>query len=164
MSVLDQEVGLVQNPAYGALLLASFANGYTESHPEHNGVPLPYLFVALPLLLNRDFLDVIEGTRLGLRKFAEKFMSGEQGTTDLLLSINKRAIESRPLTLESIEMMLLSGLGDLNPETGNVRPNRIVGLGGNRDLPKTADLAHRLGGWFSELSLFEIGTILKVAF
>ncbi len=164
MSVLDEEIKLVQNPAYGALILAGFVQGYTEGHPESDGAPMEYLFVALPILLHKDTLDVIESTRLGLRKFAEKFISGEQGRTDLLLSINKRSIDLRPLTLESIEMMLLSGLGHLNPETAKFRPLKIIGLDEHRGLPRSVELARRLGAWFSELSFFEIGNILKVAF
>lgn len=164
MGVLDEEIGLVQNQAYGATLLAGFVQGYHEHHTEKAGAPLPYLFVALPMLLHVDLIDVIAGTRLGLRGFAEKCVSVEKAGTDLLLSINRRAMEYRGLTANCVAVLLSTKLAHLEVQTGTILPLNAKALTDRPDLPTEYEIAAKLGGWFSELTAFEIGSILKVVF
>ncbi|HEY7337658.1 MAG TPA: three component ABC system middle component [Bryobacteraceae bacterium] len=164
MGVLDQEIGLVQNQAYGAALLAGFVVGFQAKHPEKSGPPLPYLFVALPMLLNAEILELLGSNRLGLRGFAEKCVSVEKAGTDLLLSINRRAIQYRELTSRSIEVLLSSRLCHLDARTGTLLPLPGTALESNPVLPMSYHMASKLGEWFSELTAFEIGSILKVTF
>ena len=164
MGVLDEEIGLVQNAAYGAALLAGFVQGYHGHHAEKAGAPLPYVFVALPMLLHADFVDLIAGTRLGLRGFAEKCVSVEKAGTDLLLSINRRAAQYRGLTAGCIAVLLSTSVLHLDVVTGTLLPRGTTALGGRPNLPRAYGTATKLGGWFSELTPFEIGSILKVVF
>jgi hypothetical protein len=164
MGVLDEEIGLVQNQAYGAALLAGFVHGYHAHHPEKAGTPLPYLFVALPMLLHSDLVELIASTRLGLRGFAEKCVSVEKAGTDLLLSINRRSAQYRGFTASCIAVLLSTGVAHLEVSTGRLLPHGTTALAGRPELPRAYDTATKLGAWFSALTSFEIASILKVLF
>lgn len=163
MSVLDQGIANVQNPAYTAALLAGFVEGYRENHPLRNGSPLPYLFVAVPMLLQAEILDNIRSTQLGLRGMVRKLTSTELASTDVVLSISEHARAFRTLTTEAIAIMLATRLVVLVPESGTVLPlNTEIARRG--ELPHDYTTAMKLGKWFSELSMFEIASALKVTF
>src|ERR1700754_2142945 len=72
MTVLDEEVYVMQNPALGALLLWRFVKAHAEAHPQKLGVPLPLAFLVLPLVWHATSAELIEGTMTasGLRKYA----------------------------------------------------------------------------------------------
>ena len=163
MSVLDQGIANVQNPAYAATLLAGFVQGYRQNHPLRNGVPLPYVFVATPMLLQAEIVDNIRSTQLGLRGMVRKLSSSEVAGTDVVLSISEHAREYRSLTTEAIAIMLATRMVQLDTEKGWMLPvgHRVEARG---ELPMDYSSAVKLGKWFSELTTFEIVSILKVAF
>jgi hypothetical protein len=163
MSVLDQGIANVQNPAYAAALLAGFVHGFRENHPLRNGVPLPYLFVATPMLLQAEILDNIRSTQLGLRGMVRKLTSSEVGGTDVLLAITEHARAFRSLTTEAVAIMLATHMITLDTAKGWAIPigNRLENRG---ELPSDYSSAVKLGRWFSELSTFEIASVLKVTF
>jgi hypothetical protein len=163
MSVLDQGIANVQNPAYAAALLTGFVEGYRENHPLRNGSPLPYLFVAVPMLLQSEILDNIRSTQLGLRGMVRKLTSSEVASTDVVLSISEHARDFRSLTIEALAIMLATRLVKLVPESGAVVPMK-AGLSSRGELPRDYSTAIKLGKWFSELSMFEIASTLKVTF
>jgi len=164
MAVLDNETRAVQNPAFGAAVLAAFVSGFYENDATKTGVPLPYLYVALPMILHSDIYCLIRSTRPSLRHLAEKFVSVEYAGTDLLLSLHQRAIQMRKLTSECLGVMLATGLVDLNRSNARLVPRKVQALADRPETPDQSEQARKLGGWFAELSPFEIGSILKVTF
>lgn len=164
MSALDAEVRNVQNPAFGAVLIASFVQGYYDSDDAKLGAPLPYLFLVLPIILHADVYRLLATTKSGLRQMAEKFASAEYAGTDLLLSINGNARLLRNLTAESIGVALLTRLAKIDSTNARVLPLTSRRIAIRPDFPEEATQSQKLGGWFAQLSAFEIGSILKVIF
>ena len=126
MSSLDSEVKNVQNPAFGAVILAAFAQGYYDADKTKQGVPLPYLFLVLPLVLQSDMYRLLSATRPSLRHMADKFFSAEYAGTDLLLSLNRRARRLRNLTAESLGIMFLAGLAKMDSKRARVVPRKAL--------------------------------------
>jgi hypothetical protein len=104
------------------------------------------------------------GSRPSLRHMAEKFVSAEYAGTDLLLSLNSRASRLRGLTAESLGVLFLTGLAKMDTKTGRVVPRKARRFSRRPDIPDEAEQSRKLGGWFAQLSAFEIGSILKVTF
>jgi hypothetical protein len=164
MASLDAEVRNVQNAAFGAAILTAFVQGFFEADESKQGVPLPYLFLVLPIVLHSDIYRLLAGTRLGLRHMAEKFVSTEIAGTDLLLSLQGRALRLRGLTAESLGVLFLAGLAKLDSKKGRVLPRKARRFSSRQDVPCEAEESRKLGKWFAQLSPFEIGSILKVTF
>jgi hypothetical protein len=95
---------------------------------------------------------------------AEKFTSSEQAATDLLLSVNRGARLLRALTADSVGILLLTGLARLEPTTGRLIPTKVHQFDNRHEIPEEAAEAKKLGKWFAQLSVFEVGSILKVTF
>ena len=164
MNLFDAEIRRVQNPAYGAVLVHYLAGGYSSKHAEHAPIPLPYIFVAMPCLFSAEILDSIKHTNGGLRASVDKLNSSEKAGTDLILSINHRARQMRSLTLESICVLISTGLGALDVASATLMPLREKLFSARKEVPPEANEAHKLGAWLAPLSAFEIGSILKVRF
>jgi hypothetical protein len=164
MSNLDTEVRNVQNAAFGAVILAGFIQGYYEGDETKQGSPLPYVFLVLPIVLHSDIYRLLSGTRPSLRHMAEKFVSTEYAGTDLLLSLNSRALRLRSLTAESLGVLFLTGLAKMDWKKGRIVPRKSRQFSRRPDIPDEAEQSRKLGGWFAQLSAFEIGSILKVTF
>jgi len=164
MASLDSEVRNVQNPAFGAVVLAAFLQGYYEADETKQGVPLQYTFLVLPLVLHSDMYRMLSGTKLGLRHMAEKFVSAEYAGTDLLLSLSGSAVRLRKLTAESLAVALYTGLASMIPNKGRVVPRKVRRFSTRPDIPIEAEASRKLGRWLAHLSAFEIGSILKVTF
>lgn len=164
MPSLDIEVRKVQNAAFGAVILAAFIQGFYETDETKQGIPLPYAFLVLPMILHSDIYRLLAGTKPSLRHMAEKFVSAEYAGTDLLLSINNRASQLRHLTAESLGVLFLTGLARLDTDRGRLIPQRTQRYWARPDIPEEAKQSRKLGGWFAQLSAFEIGSILKVTF
>jgi hypothetical protein len=164
---LSRELRAVQNPALAAMLLWRCASGYSAGSGRAEPIPLPLLFLVLPILLHGETADLVIGTQKnsGLRKFAEKFQIASQSKTDLLLSIGPRAKAMRDLTSEGLGIAVLChvlgfeenaarvySLSDTQPVTGipqSVRP--------------LLSAAEKLGSWFAQLSLYESTILLQVS-
>jgi hypothetical protein len=164
MPDLDTEARNVQNAAFGAVILAAFAQGFYEADETKQGVPLPYFFLVLPLVLHLDMFRLLSTTKSSLRHMAEKFISTEHAGTDLLLSLNRSAQRLRGLTAESLGVMFLAGLAKMDSKKGRVVPRKARQFSKRQDIPDEAEESRKLGKWFAQLSAFEIGSILKVTF
>jgi Family of unknown function (DUF6521) len=164
MAGLDAEVRNVQNAAFGAAVLGGFIQGFCEADPSKLGVPLPYVFLVLPIVLHSDLYALLARTKPSLRHLAEKFVSSEHASTDLLLSINNNAIRLRRLTADSLSVLFLTGLAKLDRTKARVLPRKIDQFSDRPDIPDEAEESRKLGKWFAQLSSFEIGSILKVIF
>jgi hypothetical protein len=164
MADLDAEVRNVQNAAFGAVILAAFVQGFYDADDTKEGVPLPYLFLVLPIVLHSDIYRLLSGTKPSLRHMAEKFVSAEYAGTDLLLSLNSSARRLRRLTAESLGVLFLTGFAKMDSKNARVLPRKISQFTGRPDIPSEAEESRKLGRWFAQLSTFEIGSILKVTF
>ena len=167
MSTLTQEVRHVQNPALGGVLLWRFACGYTEHHKTSDATPLQLLFIVLPVVFHRETFDVLKSTNrpTGLHGFANKFSRSDVGMSDVLLSIQSRAESWRHLTWESLQLAVQSRLVTVSRSLGTCIPlSTAAARGVPQSVKPLLNNADKLGEWCSELSLFEIGNILKVGF
>ncbi len=92
-------VALVQNPAFGSLLLWNFGRGYQAECV--GGLPvLTSFFLTLPLVLHGPTMRIIKSTNQssGLAKFVSKL--GEE--RERLFAVHDRALAMRSLTLDSL--------------------------------------------------------------
>ena len=168
MGALSTEVNNMQNPALGAVLLWRFCVGYESSSNTRNPAPLPVLFLVLPVLLHEETADMVKGTQAasGLRAFAEKFKGTQRGRSDLLLAIHERSLRSRPLTLSSLQLAVNSHLLTILTDTADVasltqtEPRAAI----PESIRPLLAAAHKMGGWLSDLTIYEISSVLKVSF
>jgi hypothetical protein len=167
MARLNQEVRAVQNPALGAAVLWRSVVGYEQGNRKGAPTPLPILFLLLPILLHDETARVVASTNRGsgLRKFEEKFF-GTQAKADLVFAIHTRALAMRGLTLDSLRVSLAGGLLSIDPVSASAfalsKTPAAAGIAESvRELLRSAE---KLGYWLGELTLHEIGIILRVSF
>jgi hypothetical protein len=166
MPRLVEEFRLVQNSAIGAFLLWSFSKAYQQAHKHGDSVPLPFVFLVLPIVLHPGIATPIVSTlsASGLRIAIEKFGQGESGR-DLLLEIHDRALRMRQFTSESVAIALHVGLVGLNLNQAKmIADSQIASPKSSGPVQRLERIAIRLGTWFAQLTSNEIATILKVAF
>jgi len=168
MAILNRESRAVQNPAIGAFLIWRFCVAYEASHPLHGPCPLPLVFIVLPITLHRATQMHLSATqsRSGLRSFTDKFQETKNCQTDLLLTIQKRALRMRKLTWRSVAIVVSSRLCILDPGSATLSPRTVTPA--KKDVPKSvqrlAAAAEKLGGWCGSLTLHEISLALKTEF
>jgi hypothetical protein len=164
MTTLAREVGLVQNPAFGALLLWRFCIGYAAG-ATGRGPAVQALFVVLPVLLHEETARFAIGTRTasGLRAFREKFTAAKR--EDLLYAVHDRARTLRPLTATALQAAVHARLLviDLSAEVLPVSQS-MPQQKWSEEVRKLASAAEKLGKWMSKVSLFEAASILGVRF
>lgn len=163
MKKIDREIYLVQNPSIGSAILWRFTCGYYEK--EKNPVPLPLLFLVLPIIFRQDLCEVIQSTqkRSGLSKVSEKLFKDKKN--DQLYSVHNSAKRYREISLLSIRIGMAAKLFIIDPKTALIFPLTQSGKSG---IPlatkKLLGAAEKLGVWCSQLTLHEISTLLKVRF
>jgi hypothetical protein len=154
------EVDLVQNAALGGVLLWRFALGFQGE--AYAPVPLPLLFLVLPVCFHRISLESAIRTRKnsGLALFAARL--GE--VREDLLAIHTRARAFRQLTTDSLSVAIKARLITIDYRQATVRasPRRTP------EMPESVkalwDAADKLGNWCAVLSLSQTAILLKVNF
>ena len=168
MGVLTKELDAIQNPALGAMLIWRFVAGFDSGNSTGAGAPLPYAFLPRPRLMHEETATLLleTRTRSGIRKFTEKFASAKESKSDLLLVLNRRMVQMRPLTLRSIHMALGSSLLGVDLQHALLFPlSRTAPRAGvPEDLRPLLSAAERLGIWLSGLTPYETSLLLKVTF
>jgi len=170
MQVLRNEIYIVNNPATGAYLQWKYAIAYRDNHLVHESSPGILAFLILPIIFHKPTLDFIQSTqkRMGLAKFSEKFLSGAQQKTDLLIKIHSRAKEMRQVSLQSIQLAISKRLIAIDPNTGRLIPYDSEIVEKPKSIPsiiaQMEKNSEKLGIWFSQCSLREISFYLKVNF
>ena len=159
LSAAASPVALVQNPAFGALLLWRFGKSYQQEKVTEQ----PYLnlhFLVLPMILHASTLEKIRSTNLssGLAQVANKLGTEREH----LLSIHPRALAMRDLTLESVATGIASNLLHLNYETASLRSNDASPPKLPERLKYHSRGAEKLGVWFARLKPEQVFTLLKV--
>jgi len=168
MTILNQETRNIQNPALGAMLLWRFTTGYAKGSKASSPIPLPLLFIVLPIMLHQETAQFITSTqqRSGLRTFAAKFAEPQTSKNDLLLAIHERSIKMRNLSMNSLRQAIASKLILIDSTEGvAISISKTQPKAG---IPKSVGSmirgAEKLGSWCSELTLHEVSVILKVRF
>lgn len=168
MAALNREVRAIQNPALGAVLLWRACCGYHSTSQVASSMPLPLLFIALPVLFHEETADLLRTTRLqsGLRKFIEKFHSSPVAKTDLVLAISRRSNAMRGLTLESLRTAVASNLMAVDVSAAGVFPlsKTPPSLGIPASVRPLLSGAEKLGSWLAQVSLYEVSLLFKVDF
>ncbi|WP_083831034.1 three component ABC system middle component [Herbaspirillum lusitanum] len=167
MSALSREVRYVQNPAMGAALVWRFICGYTENHKTSNAVPLPLIFIVLPILFHEATAQFVKSTlkSSGLRAFATKFGESKTSKQDVLLGIHERTLRLRGLTRDAMRLGLVTRLFYLGGDAGLFPLSRTQAIAGMSDeIRQLMRDAEKLGVWCAQLTLHEISATLKVRF
>jgi hypothetical protein len=164
---LSREIRALQNPALGAALLWRSSVAYAE-HNNGSAIPLPYLFLILPITLHKPSAELLTSTRIasGLRMFTEKFYTSSESKTDLLLGISKRAAAMRKLSLDSLQLALAKRLVALDVDAAAIFPlSKAPPIAGIPPSVRTLlSCAAKLGTWFSEITLYEAALLLQIEF
>ena len=163
MTRLLSEVQAMQNPALGAAVIWRFTCGYAPQNEQEDGVPLPLVFIVLPVVLHKRTREGVSSTQRssGARKFEEKF----QDRGDVLFALNDRAIGLRGLSLRSVRHALASGLVTLIPDRGKLWPRSYTKPPVNaKSVTELFGAAEKLGSWCRSMSIYEISGILRVEF
>jgi hypothetical protein len=168
MPILDAELKNVQNSALGATLVWRFACGYQDGKGSKEPTPLPLLFVVLPIMFHEETSQFIKSTykSSGLRAFAGKFSESRVSRSDLILSIQARALEMRDLSLDSIRMAVATSILSVQRETGGAFPLSITApkTGIPKSIRQMMANSEKLGFWCGQVSMHEISIVLKVGF
>lgn len=163
MKLVLNEVQLIQNPALGAYLMHEFALGFSPPDKEPIGIPMPLLFLVLPLVMHEATCATILSTQSssGMRLFQHKFHA--QKEKDRLLGFHQRAVDTRPLSLRSLRIALSWGLLALATETGHIWAVKSKGFKSpSSGVANLAKAANRLGNWCGGMPLHEITSLLRV--
>lgn len=154
------EIELIQNPAIGSIIIWKFLLGYKSIITIKN---FEILFIVLPILLNSELRKYILSTqkRSGFTKVIEKIRSDRK--TDIIYRIANNAIEMRDLTMESIQIGILTDMFTLEENFCILIKNyKIPPI--SKNIKDILDTAEKLGLWLSKLTQIEIESLLKVRF
>lgn len=152
-------VGLVQNPAFGAVILWQFARSF-QAEKIDSLAPLNSFFLVLPIILHMETMEMARSTHIvsGLAKFASKVAESRER----LFAIHERALALRGLTLESIACGAASQLLSVNYETAAVRANELKPPTPLEGIKAHFAAADRLGRWFARLPQGQVFSLLQV--
>jgi hypothetical protein len=154
------EVDLVQNPALGAVLLWRYALGFQGD--AYAPVPLPLLFLVLPICFHRRSLESAVRTRKnsGLALFAARL--GE--VREDLLAIHTRALAFRQLTIDSLSVAVKARLTTIDYQHATARASTLRAPEMPDAVMELSDAADKFGHWCASLSLSQVALLLKVHF
>jgi hypothetical protein len=152
-------VGLVQNPAFGSLLLWNFGKSFQKESISE--LPLLNLhFLVLPLLLHAKTLEKIRTTfpSSGLGQLVSKL--SEQ--REQILSIHNRTQSMRELTLNSVSAGIACQLLHLDYKSAKVRSNEAKPPIAPERLKHHIKGAEKLGIWFARVPPQQVFSLLQV--
>ena len=152
-------VALVQNPAFGSLLLWNFGRGYQAE--DVGGLPvLTSFFLTLPLVLHGPTMRIIRSTNQssGLPKFVSKL--GEE--RERLFAVHDRAVAMRGLTLESLAASISAKLLRIDYDTAVVRASNAKLPAQPERLKHHVASAEKVGRWFARLPPNQVFSLLQI--
>jgi hypothetical protein len=167
-NTLRREVTAIQNPALGAVLIWRCAAGYEHGNNIAGALPLPLVFVALPILFHQQTAELLIATqeRSGLSTFVEKFQRSSELKTDILLALSHRTVTMKTLSAQSLQMALGRRLVGLDVAAAGIFPltTTFPVAGVPASIRPLLTGAAKLGNWFSKVSLYEASLLLQVSF
>jgi hypothetical protein len=152
-------VALVQNPAFGSLLLWNFGRGFQAERVGELPVLTPF-FLALPLVLHGPTMRIIKSTNQnsGLTKFVSKLAEHRER----LFAVHDRALAMRSLTLESIAAGISAKLLSVDYDTASVRSNDVKPPTPPERLKHHVASAQKVGRWFARLPPNQVFSLLQI--
>lgn len=152
-------VSIVQNPAFGAVVLWHFGRGF-QTEKIDSLPPLNSFFLVLPIILHTATLEIVRTTfpSSGLAKFASKVAESREQ----LYAIHERTVALRGLTLESVAVGVSSQLLSVDYKSAAVRANEIKLPAPVEGIKIHLSGAERLGRWFSRLPQGQVFRLLQV--
>lgn len=152
-------VELVQNPAFGSLVLWQFTKGFQDEVVSRQP-NLELLFLVFPLVLHSKSLAHIATTQVGsgLGRLAAKLSDNRED----LLAVHERARSMRRLTLQSIGTALSTKIMSLSYETGNVRANEVKVPRPTEGTKQHFAGAEKLGRWIARVPASQAFSLLQV--
>lgn len=152
-------VALVQNPAFGSLLLWSFGRGFQAERVGDLPV-LTSFFLTLPLVLHGPTMRIIKSTNQssGLVKFVSKLAEERER----LFAVHDRALALRGLTLESIAAGVSGKLLSVDYDTASVRSNDVKPPAPPERLKHHVSSAEKVGRWFARLPPNQVFSLLQI--
>lgn len=152
-------IELVQNPAFGAVLLWHSAKAY-QAERIGELPQLPLFFLALPILYHGPTLVEVRSTHVasGLSKLAFKLDENRER----LFAVHDRALLMRELSLQSVATGVSTGLLSINYASAQVRANDTTPKAPPERLRGHVSGAGKLGHWFARLPPSQVFSLLKV--
>jgi hypothetical protein len=152
-------IALVQNSAFGSLLLWSFGRGY-QAEKVGDLPPLTVFFLVLPLILHSPTLREIRSTNLpsGLSKLSSKLADQREQ----LLAVHDRALAMRELTLQSVASGIATSLLHVDYDSALVRSNEAKPPTPPERLKFHISSAEKVGRWFARLPQSQVFSLLQV--
>jgi len=152
-------IELVQNPAFGSIVLWHFTKGFQDESVSR--LPnLELLFLVFPLVLHARTLEQIGSTfpSSGLGKLVIKLSENRED----LLAIHERARSMRLLTLQSVGTALSTEIMSLSYATANMRANEVkIPRQAERNKPHLTG-AEKLGRWIARVPASQAFSLLQV--
>lgn len=156
------ELEVIYNPSLGAYLIWSAVKAYsTESGGK--GMPLPLVFIVLPLVLHWQSREIGAATLAssGLTLFAAKLGAHQED----LLAVHQRALAFRELSLSSVAVASASRMLYVNPADAAVSAIDISKVPNvPEDVRQLRNVAAKFGVWFARLPIQQVATVLRVEF
>lgn len=152
-------VALVQNPAFGSLLLWKFGRGYQAEDVGELPI-LTSFFLTLPLVLHGPTMRVIKSTNQssGLAKFVAKL--GEE--RERLFAVHDRVLAMRDLTLEALSSGISAKLLKVDYDSARVRANEAKPPAAPEALKHHVASAEKVGRWFARLPPNQVFSLLQI--
>lgn len=152
-------IELVQNPAFGSLLLWNFGRGYQEERVGDLPLFIDF-FLVLPLILHGPSMRDIKSTNVssGLSKLVAKMSLPRER----LFAVQDRALAMRELTFESLAVGVATKLLSVDYDTALVRSNDAKPPRAPERLKYHLGSAGKLGHWFGRLPQAQIFSLLQV--
>lgn len=165
MDQLSEEVRQWHSPLIGAYLIWKFTLGYYNNHPKGDAPSALLHFISIPLLTNNNLLKGINNRRDNFQSYIRSFESSKD--SDYLLNIHNMILEKREYTLKSIDVAISTGLIKWDSVSAKIYPLEKIkkikrGHNLRQNLDKDGKKAEILGKWFTEHSISDITTYLKV--
>lgn len=152
-------VALVQNPAFGSLLLWSFGRGFQAERVGELPLLTPF-FLTLPLVLHGPTMRIIKSTNQG--SGLAKFISKLAEERERLFAVHDRALAMRSLTLESVATGISAKLLSVDYGTASVRSNDVKLPVPPERLKHHVASAEKVGRWFARLPPNQVFSLLQI--
>lgn len=167
MGQIVDEVRQWNTPVIGAFLLWRFTQGYRDAHPNGDAPVALLHFLATAILTDSLMTEFISNKRGNLQAYVRGFE--DKKISDILLSLQKRILDRREYTLESIDIAVSTGLIILDLDQGKLYPcaQKKKASRGNAlkaSMATYGNKAEILGKWFSAHDISTIAAYMEVVF
>lgn len=158
------EYEIVQNAVIGAHCLYKFVSSYSKYDKEQIGVRLPFCFIVLPIVFNKEYADAIYRRQYSRGSFIKVLTSNEV----IFDGIQKRMEDLSDISFRSLGINFDANLLNYDNETARVFFNKTVKIFGKTNKDKGYDTiikaSSRLGAWFAQIEDEQLLAYLNIRF